>query len=666
MLIELKPILDTLHQHPHWASFAIFSVSFLESLAVIGLIFPGVVIMTAIGTLIGTGVLSFIPVIIWCVLGAVLGDVVSFWLGYHFHEHIRDFWPFRAHTNLLKKGEKFFLSHGGKSVLIGRFVGPMRPLLPLIAGMMSMPPLRFLIADVLSSVAWAPSYMLPGILLGIASQELAPEMATHLILITAGLLLALWCISWLIRFIYSTFKTAINHMLARLWYLIRSCTPLKRLEQMLTDPTHPESHHQLGLAIIFIINLLAFGILLINIKHQGIFVAWNEPFYYLMRSLRTTALDPIMVGITTFNTKVLTIMWSAVGLWLLLRRYFWAAGHWLGLGILVIGCGKAVKLFLHFPRPSGLIQIPAGWSFPSGHVLLSIAFFGFLAVLLTRNCSRTVRWAAYSCAMLLATCVLISRVYLGAHWLSDVIGSALLATSLVAATTLSYRRRSAPPVSALGVLFVAIGALFCSWLWYFKHDFQQDLLNYTPAWTIQIVNNKQWWAQNKESKLLYRTNHFGKPIDVINVQWADTLPHIKQSLSKQHWNLLPRTSLLLILKELTTKNYDQNLPLLSQFYEDNKPVLIMFKILPKSKAIIILRLWDAHIKLGNGQPLWLGTITYHKPWHMRFLKHAKEKKLPIHPPAASDILSADLMEYHWKKITYTPTPTWDGTVLLIR
>lgn len=121
MLAEIKPFLDWLQLHPHWGGFIAGLIAFSESLVVIGLLIPGSVMMTAIGTLIGADILPFTITILWAIAGAILGDTLSFWLGHHYHERLRDFWPFRTHPKILAKGEQFFLSHGRKGVFIGRF-----------------------------------------------------------------------------------------------------------------------------------------------------------------------------------------------------------------------------------------------------------------------------------------------------------------------------------------------------------------------------------------------------------------------------------------------------------------------------------------------------------------------------------------------------------------
>src|SRR5690242_7956049 len=124
----INSILQWLNTHPQTAGFATFIISAIESIAIIGTIIPGSVMMTAIGTLAGAGVIPLWPTMIWAILGAIAGDGVSYWLGHYFKDRIHDIWPFKQHPAILEKGELFFYKHGAKSVFIGRFVGPVRAL----------------------------------------------------------------------------------------------------------------------------------------------------------------------------------------------------------------------------------------------------------------------------------------------------------------------------------------------------------------------------------------------------------------------------------------------------------------------------------------------------------------------------------------------------------
>lgn len=153
---------DWIISNPTWAGLAVFTISMSESLAVVGLFIPGLVMMGIIGALVSAGILHIIPTLIYAILGAVAGDGVSYYIGRHFKHHLPHYWPFSRYPHWLAGGKKFFLDYGTMSIVIGRFVGPVRPFIPVVAGMMYMPPRVFLFANIISAILWAPIYMLPG------------------------------------------------------------------------------------------------------------------------------------------------------------------------------------------------------------------------------------------------------------------------------------------------------------------------------------------------------------------------------------------------------------------------------------------------------------------------------------------------------------------------
>jgi len=164
-------LLALIQHNPEYAGWVIFSMSLAESLALVGMLIPGVIILFGAGTLIGAGVIDFWSSCLWAILGAIIGDGLSFWLGHHY-ENATSKWPwFRVHPEALQKGVIFFEKYGDLSVAIGRFFGPIRAIVPLVAGLLHMPPKRFYIANVLSAIVWAPAYLVPGMLVGSAAGE---------------------------------------------------------------------------------------------------------------------------------------------------------------------------------------------------------------------------------------------------------------------------------------------------------------------------------------------------------------------------------------------------------------------------------------------------------------------------------------------------------------
>ena len=170
---DLPAVSELFHQltewirlHPDSAGLVVFAMALAESLAIVGVLIPGVIVLFGAGVLIGNGVLDFWTMCAWAVVGAVVGDGLSYWLGHHF-EYLTERWRwFRLHPDHLRKGITFFEKYGDLSVALGRFFGPIRAIVPLIAGLLHMPPRRFFIANVLSALLWAPAYLLPGMLFG--------------------------------------------------------------------------------------------------------------------------------------------------------------------------------------------------------------------------------------------------------------------------------------------------------------------------------------------------------------------------------------------------------------------------------------------------------------------------------------------------------------------
>src|SRR5262249_28112492 len=156
-------IKDFITTHRMWAGPVVFALSFGESLAFISILLPATAAMVFVGVLIGQGLLDFWLMAAWAIPGAALGDAVGFWIGRYFRDSIRNVWPFTRHPETLDYGHRFFERWGVASVFLGRFFGPIRAAIPLIAGMMDMPRLKFQIANWTSAALWAPYWLCVGL-----------------------------------------------------------------------------------------------------------------------------------------------------------------------------------------------------------------------------------------------------------------------------------------------------------------------------------------------------------------------------------------------------------------------------------------------------------------------------------------------------------------------
>lgn len=156
---ELTAFLSRSHA---WAGPLVCALAFAESLAFVSLFVPFTAMIVASGALIGAGTLDAWLIIPWGILGASLGDAVSYWIGRYFGPGVPRVWPFSRDPGLIETGHRFFLRWGVLSVCMGRFFGPLRAVVPLVAGMMAMPQMRFQLANVGSAILWLPLLMLPG------------------------------------------------------------------------------------------------------------------------------------------------------------------------------------------------------------------------------------------------------------------------------------------------------------------------------------------------------------------------------------------------------------------------------------------------------------------------------------------------------------------------
>jgi membrane protein DedA with SNARE-associated domain len=138
-----------------WAPPIVFALAFGESLAFISLLIPAWGALVAIGALVGPSGINFYPVWIAGALGAAFGDWLSYWIGLKLEHSVANVWPLSRHPDLIPRGEAFMKRWGVLGIFIGRFFGPLRASVPLIAGIFEMPFWQFQIANFLSAFVWA-------------------------------------------------------------------------------------------------------------------------------------------------------------------------------------------------------------------------------------------------------------------------------------------------------------------------------------------------------------------------------------------------------------------------------------------------------------------------------------------------------------------------------
>jgi membrane protein DedA with SNARE-associated domain len=150
-----QPIIEFVRQHQVWAAPVVFALAFAESLAFISLILPAWAALVGIGTLILSSGLDFWTIWLAASIGAALGDWLSYWIGLKLENAVYHHWPLSRHPDLIPKGEAFIRKWGALGIFIGRFSGPLRATVPLVAGIFAMPFWRFQFANFTSAFVWA-------------------------------------------------------------------------------------------------------------------------------------------------------------------------------------------------------------------------------------------------------------------------------------------------------------------------------------------------------------------------------------------------------------------------------------------------------------------------------------------------------------------------------
>jgi len=207
--------------------------------------------------------------------------------------------------------------------------------------------------------------------------------------------------------------------------------------------------------------------------------SFDQVVYQAMQALRGPQADYWMVAITELgDSAVLVPLSAAVLVWLLLLRAWRSALYWglaTGLGTLLVAL---IKNLFKVARPQDLYHGISSYSFPSGHATMSLIVFGFLAFLISRGLPPRRRWWPFVPAALLCLLISLSRLYLGAHWASDVIGGLLLGLLWAGVLAAAYVRQGLPRRRLAGLGEASLLVLVAIAAWHIATRHEQDLQRY--------------------------------------------------------------------------------------------------------------------------------------------------------------------------------------------
>ncbi len=187
----VEAVVAFVRANEEWAAPVAFVVAFAESFCFLSLVWPGTAILVGIAALLaasGVGTEVLAPSILGAGLGGSLGYAVSYWIGLYFKDSVHKIWPFSRRPDLIPSGQRFFERHGAFGVFLGHFFGPVRAVIPVVAGMFNMPQLPFQIANVASAFTWALGVIAPAFLLVAFNALVFTYMREHEMLLAFALL----------------------------------------------------------------------------------------------------------------------------------------------------------------------------------------------------------------------------------------------------------------------------------------------------------------------------------------------------------------------------------------------------------------------------------------------------------------------------------------------
>ncbi|MCX4174769.1 MULTISPECIES: bifunctional DedA family/phosphatase PAP2 family protein [Paraburkholderia] len=629
----MHALLASIGAHPWLVLAVVFGVACAESLAVVGTFIPAGIVMFTAGTLIGAGALNGWVTLAVGALGAVAGDGISFELGHRYHREVRAWWVAKGHEAVWELGERFVQRHGGKSIVLARFVAPVRAIVPLVVGTAHMPRRRFYPINIASALAWSPAHIGPGIVFG-ASAQLAEAVSGRL----AAMLLLLAALLWLV-------VRLTRLALQRGVPLVRSASQLAvrrlsrrypRLASRLSDIAGPdgiEAQTLLVLAALFIGSVWLFLGILQDVFANDPLVHADTLIYTFLQTLRTAPTDYVMAGVMELGALwVGLVVAAAVLIWLIVRRSWHAAGYW----ILAVGIAGVLSPVIEpgydYARPFTWQAGAAHTPLPSGNVTFNLLVYGFLAWLLVSRQAPLWRSAVITVVAIWVALTGFARLYLGENWLADVLGgwSLGLAWFAVLAGAYTYQRvRDDVHPKALAFIVGAVLAIFGPWT--NPEHLQSDLARYSPARHETVLTLSHWVDEGWRVLPGRRIELSGDEEEYLPLQWAADSSAIVHRLESAGWQAATAWSARSALLWLSPKTPVAALPVLQKLSEGKSAELVFVKFDPRRPMNrLVLRLWRSRYRLAIGTgadgvtdgPIWYGALyqeAFQQPWHFATL-----------------------------------------------
>jgi cation-transporting ATPase E/undecaprenyl-diphosphatase len=264
---------------------------------------------------------------------------------------------------------------------------------------------------------------------------------------------------------------------------------------------------------------------------QADLIVWR-----VLQDLRPAWSDSVMTGLSELGDAAVVVPVVLVVLaWLIWHRLWRTALYWLaavgGAEVIV----KLVKLLLHRARPNPFAAGIEGFSFPSSHATLAMVAYGFLAFLLCEGQRHQTRVAILLTAVIAVTLIAASRLYLGVHWMSDVVAGMSLGLAWVAVLAITYSLQKHQPIGSKRLTGIVVLMLLAGATLHIVRQHDADVALYAPSRHIGRMTAAQWLSDGWRTLPVGRVAVVGRIDEPFSVQWAGSSAAIGHALQAAGW-----------------------------------------------------------------------------------------------------------------------------------
>jgi len=438
---------DRILSLPGWLVLAlVFAFPALEASAFVGFVFPGEIAVILGGVAASRGTVPLWAVIAAAVSGAIIGDSVGYLVGRRWGTHLLHgtvgrLPVIRTHLDKnLDSARAYVQRRKGSAVFFGRFTAALRVLVPGLAGISEVHYPTFLVYNVAGGALWGAGFAVLGYVAG-ASYHRVEKIAGQAGLVLLGLIVAGLIASRLLRHYAarSPGLKAIGDRVAAMpplaWVRRRFPAQVAWGRRRL-DARSPRGFWLTFTVAVGALAAWAFGALTQDVTgHDDAALADPHVTAWIIAHRTGWLTSTLQVLTWLGSTAVIIPAGLAAGLYFFIRRRDWRPLALLTAAVAgAVGLYDIVKALVGRPRPPAAIWIGhyTGAAFPSGHATQSAAFYAMLAIVLGAGLSFRRRAILWGAAALVVLVVGASRIYLGAHGLTDVLAGYALGATWVA------------------------------------------------------------------------------------------------------------------------------------------------------------------------------------------------------------------------------------------